>query len=353
MSVFKSIKGTFAAGIKSITSRDAVKPDFPVGLSRSTVNFDTGADLLARYQDVWKELHDNYQENARKAENVDGQITELYVRYDKQQEVMSRLHESVVALPMLVTQLEQATDLLASLDGEYEKVNNALVHLEDVIEEQELFTAQVIDTKKLSEYNQRKQDELENCKVQLARDHARKIHDLEKNKKNIQKEREEAFQDAFEDDLDYYKKYGRLVDKVSVSSSEGSKKMDIADVSFEEEDDALDEFLGSTDVTPLNENLPESCEETENLFSEDDYVPKIDDESDLVKSGETNTSDSDADNKHISNIQQQNSIQTWINNSNNGGEGNDKKKESNNADDEKKEPEKVSDKKTEQNKENS
>jgi hypothetical protein len=39
-----------------------------------------------------------------------------------------------------------------------------LVHLEDVIEEQELFTAQVIDTKKLSEYNQRKQDELENCK---------------------------------------------------------------------------------------------------------------------------------------------------------------------------------------------
>ena len=39
-----------------------------------------------------------------------------------------------------------------------------MVHLEDVIEEQELLTAQVIDTKKLSEYNQRKQDELENCK---------------------------------------------------------------------------------------------------------------------------------------------------------------------------------------------
>lgn len=34
--------------IKSITSRDVVKPDFPVGQSRSTVNFDTGADLLAR-----------------------------------------------------------------------------------------------------------------------------------------------------------------------------------------------------------------------------------------------------------------------------------------------------------------
>lgn len=39
-----------------------------------------------------------------------------------------------------------------------------MVHLDDVIEEQELLTAQVIDTKKLSEYNQRKQDELENCK---------------------------------------------------------------------------------------------------------------------------------------------------------------------------------------------
>ena len=97
----------------------------------------------------------------------------------------------------------------------------------------------------------------------------------------------------------------------------------------------------------------ESCEETENVFSEDDYVPKIDDESDLIKSGETNTSDSDADNKQISDIQQQNSIQTWINNSNNGGKGNDKKKESTTGGDEMKEPEKGSDEKTEQNKENS
>ena len=52
----------------------------------------------------------------------------------------------------------------ASLEEEYEKVNTALIELEDVIEEKELLTAQVIDTQKLSEYNQRKQDELENCK---------------------------------------------------------------------------------------------------------------------------------------------------------------------------------------------
>ena len=32
--------------------------------------------------------------------------------------------------------------------------------------------------------------------------------------------------------------------------------MDIADVTFEEDDEALDEFLGSSEVTPSNENLP-------------------------------------------------------------------------------------------------
>lgn len=307
------------------------------------MNFDAGADLLARYQDVWKDLSDSSQVNARKTEDVDNMITELYVKYDRQQEVMSRLHDAVVALPILVSQLQQATDLLASLEEEYEKVNTSLIHLEDVIEEKELLTAQLIDTQKLSEYNLRKQDEIENCKVQLARDHAKKIHDYEKKKKNLQKEREEAFKDAFEDDLDYYKTYGRL-DKVSVSSSEGSKKMDLADVSFEEEDDALDEFLGSTEVTPSNENLPESTEETDNLFSEDDYFPKHEEESDFVKSGDTATSDSDADN--VRSIQQ-NSIQTWINNSNHDGE---EGKHDIVHDDETKEAEETLNDKTEQNK---
>ena len=49
--------------------------------------------------------------------------------------------------------------------------------------------------------------------VQLARNHARKIQDLEKKKKNLQKEKEEAFQDAFEDDIDFFKTYGRLDSK--------------------------------------------------------------------------------------------------------------------------------------------
>lgn len=55
----------------------------------------------------------------------------------------------------------------------------------------------------------------------------------------------------------------------------------------------------------------ESAEE--NILSEDDYLPKVDEDSDMIKSGETVTSDSDADN--TSKTQQQNSIQTWINDS--------------------------------------
>lgn len=48
-------------------------------------------------------------------QDSDSQITELYIRYDRQQEMMSQLHESLVSLPILVSHLQQATDLLGEI----------------------------------------------------------------------------------------------------------------------------------------------------------------------------------------------------------------------------------------------
>ena len=48
-------------------------------------------------------------------QNVDAQITQLYVQYDRQCELMSRLHDGVAALPVILTQLQDLTDVLGML----------------------------------------------------------------------------------------------------------------------------------------------------------------------------------------------------------------------------------------------
>ncbi|KAJ8303412.1 hypothetical protein KUTeg_019808 [Tegillarca granosa] len=125
MSVFQSIKGTFAAGLKSFTSRDQSKDD-QVKYTKSGVNVDTGAELLHKYQLIWKELHEQAEENARCAEDVDGLITSIYVDYDRQCETLNKLHDTVAELPVILTQLQDLTDVLANLEEEYDKVEAAM-----------------------------------------------------------------------------------------------------------------------------------------------------------------------------------------------------------------------------------
>ena len=52
----------------------------------------------------------------------------------------------------------------ANLEEEYDKVEAALIFLEDTCEEQELQQAKMVDSQKLTKYQERKKDELEKLK---------------------------------------------------------------------------------------------------------------------------------------------------------------------------------------------
>ncbi|KAK3086922.1 hypothetical protein FSP39_025508 [Pinctada imbricata] len=243
---------------------------------------------FCRYQLTWKDLHDNSESAARQAEEVDSQITKLYVHYDRQCEIMTRLHEGIAGLPVILNQLQELTDVLANLEEEYDKVEAALVYLEDVCEEAELQQAKVVDCQKLAKYQTRKKEEMEKLKIQLAKEHAKSVESVEK-KRNVKlKERQEAFQEAFKEDVDYYREHGRL-DRVSVSSTDSGKKTDLADFKVEEDAGILDEFLASDEITPSTEdasatttgriqdtfsdeeNLPVSVQSNDDLDPEGDY----------------------------------------------------------------------------------
>lgn len=46
--------------------------------------------------------------------------------------------------------------------------------------------------------------------VQLAKDHMKSVQKLEKHKQKELKERQETFQSAFDQDIDFYRTHGRL-----------------------------------------------------------------------------------------------------------------------------------------------
>lgn len=50
--------------------------------------------------------------------------------------------------------------------------------------------------------------------VQLAKDHMKSVQKLEKHKQKELKERQETFQSAFDQDVDFYRTHGRLERKL-------------------------------------------------------------------------------------------------------------------------------------------
>lgn len=272
MSVFQSIKGTFAAGLKSFTSRDQSKDD-QVKYTKSGVNVDTGAELLHKYQLVWKELHEKAEENARCAEDVDGLITSLYVDYDRQCETLTKLHDTVAELPVILTQLQDLTDVLANLEEEYDKVEAAMLRLENVTEEQEFEKTRALHVQKLSQYDLGKRQEFERIKVQLAKEHHKSMKQFEQVHHSHLKERQDTFQEKFDEDVNYFKTHGHThIDRLSTGSGDSGKKPDLSEIEIEEDQDKLDEFLATADADSFNENLVSTHDGVDEVFNEEDIT---------------------------------------------------------------------------------
>lgn len=269
--VTMNIIGTLRLGLKTFTSRDSSN-ETTIHDSKTSFNLDAGADLLQRYQLIWKELHENTEQNARRAEEVDVLINNLFVEYDRKNEVLGKLHESVKSLPLILSELQSLTDVLATLDEEYDHVESALIQLENICEKQELQNAKLVDSQKLAAYRNRKMDDLEKLKVQLAKDHMKSVQKLEKHKQKELKERQETFQSAFDQDIDFYRTHGRL-ERLSVSSSDSGKKADLGDIVVDTDQHALDDFLQEEDTTPSVEAV--TTDKTEDTLSDYEEDPLV------------------------------------------------------------------------------
>ncbi|GAB1599353.1 dysbindin protein homolog [Argonauta hians] len=256
MSVFEVIKDKFhtvqqdlSAGINLIKNQESLTPVKKVK-PVDHVNYDAGADLLYKYQLLWKDIQKVNEENAKKAESLDREIQIIYGDIKKNCNNLTGFYREVKSLPSFLGVLQNLTDLLASLEESCDSVESALVRLENVSETQELKQHMQSHTDQLSNYRRRKEEELKRLAAQKNIRFTTEAESKTKQTQDVQRERSETFEEAFQNDLDYYRTHGYMN---RLPNGEGSKNLDLSDITLEQDESDLAKFLASTEITPCSE----------------------------------------------------------------------------------------------------
>lgn len=218
------------------------------------INLNAGAILLERYQNDWMVIHNLNEENAKKSEEVDKTIGKLKEFCDKQWTMMTSLVSQLSMLPTIAEDIKNIMKKIGTLENSFEEVDKSLLTLENTIEIQQLQEKQLDQRFKLALYKEKKLASFEVFKDQLSAQHASKLERFEAQHQVAQKERQQTFNEAFQEEMQHYKMHGRIERVVSVRSNDGNMKLE--DVELEQEVDALDAFL-ATEVTEDTKFTPE------------------------------------------------------------------------------------------------
>lgn len=209
-------------------------------------NLNAGAELLHHYQKQWESLHRKTEANSQLSGEVAKLVTELSSSANRRSKVMN----DFVALTSTLPQINEAIDLVAedlkTLEKQITEAENLLTDLQDKKEKEALDRLELDQKYQLALYKEKRARQTEELKVKLALEHAEKVKVYEKQQQAILKERQKVFQAAFEEELDFYKKHGKIEKKLS-EETPGTPKLEEIEVEPDEETKAaLDKFLSDT-----------------------------------------------------------------------------------------------------------
>ncbi|XP_021914071.1 dysbindin-like isoform X2 [Zootermopsis nevadensis] len=233
--------------LKSFRGLSIVDPPRRSQINTSVVNYNAGADVLHKYQSQWSEMHKLAEENAVKAQELDSFIGSLHQKFEKQWSDVSHIASNLAAAPQLLTTVQQLMEQIGSLQGLFEDVEEALFQLEDMIEMQELQERQLDHRFQFALYKEKKLSELEAVRANLASEHADKVVQHELRQQKLLKERQDAFGEAFQHDVQHYKLSGSLPKVKNIGVIRGPS---LEEVTLEPTDtEELDKFLNDDSTT--------------------------------------------------------------------------------------------------------
>lgn len=209
--MFGNLKEKLISVGKNVLFSD-VKP--PVSQNYPEVNLNAGAQILSYFQDNWEQIHELNEDNAQHADIVAKMIDEMHKKICSD-------HRNVTDITYLLSNGTQnlsesvvsCVEQLKSLQSSFESVENELVQLEDLIETLELQEKQLEHRFQLAMYKEKKLANLEMLRVELVEKHTKSVSEFERKQKEKLQERQKAFQEAFQTDLQLYKQAGTLPSK--------------------------------------------------------------------------------------------------------------------------------------------
>lgn len=200
----------------------------------SLINFNAGCTLLERNEKTWEELHSSNEINAKKAEECDTIIIQLNDSINKRCIDLSDINVSLDMIPNILQTLENCSVAIIDINDKCAEVEKQLFELEDLMEILQLQEKQLDSKFEMAMFKERKLGlyilsneiinfiqmklssylaNLEKVRQDLVSKHAETVRESEKQMRLVQQERQAVFQDAFQNDMNYYKEVGKIPSK--------------------------------------------------------------------------------------------------------------------------------------------
>lgn len=175
-----------------------------------TVNLTAGYRQLEHNQEIWHSIHSRNEKNADMASELDERIISARSAAEQRLTDITDLNTTLAILPSIVEQLKSCTESIEEITSSMTEVEKKLMQLEDLVDVLDLQERQLDRRFEMAMYKEKKMAELDVVREKLAKEHADNVGRHEKGMMRIQQERQLVFQDAFQDDLKYYKATGNI-----------------------------------------------------------------------------------------------------------------------------------------------
>lgn len=235
-----------------------------------TVNLDAGHTLFKTFEETWASMHKESVTNVKKAEEVDRNITNFSKEWVKWNGYLEEFHGNLVVLPEVVAKVEIIQNRIEAIGKQTQKIEELLLQYEDACERFE-FEKQKMELKvKLSQLVETKHAEYtlkramiagkdkqcertvveEESTAKLSSVATPKIHREVEREKSVDKQ--QAYEDAFLDQMNQYIKYGELEKPIAGSVGEIDNVSQIEDITIDDSDlSTLKEFLGPEELNSV------------------------------------------------------------------------------------------------------
>ncbi|RVE51804.1 hypothetical protein evm_003607 [Chilo suppressalis] len=207
--------------------------------SEDHVNYGAGGALLEKYQEDWRELHENADKNARAADEVDRLILELHNTTKAKLQSANELSQCLSHLPSLTATVAQCMDSLKNVQTLLKTVEDDLVQFEDIIERSKMESWKLDHQYQLTLYKEKKMAALENIRSELVKKNTEQSYEKEKQHLAELQVRRDNSSLAFQHDM------AKFLTSGSVPLGTSSPKTTLEQVQLDEDQTDLEKFLDS------------------------------------------------------------------------------------------------------------